>query len=326
MVNEIAVIGLGRIGRHLVRELLRLEQLIHVEIHDLNADLDNICYLLNYDSVYGYREERFINKTSHIYCSETKKRVFFRAIDSIESSIVIDSTGSPDCLSVLSGTPQFNKIYVTHTPSNNVDEYIIANVSQNSDKRVVSTSICDTTAIAPILLFLERNYGIKHGHVTTLHPWLNYQNLSDGSVISTAVPNNYWSDYGLGRKSTENIIPKSTSAISALGMVFPLMSKKLDSWSFRVPTPVVSTALLNINMNSTLPGKEKIIELVGKIQGVTVAKPHLTSLDYIGIPYNCAVDGESVSISDHSIYLSLWYDNELGYVRNIIDYITGDSI
>lgn len=326
MKKEIAVFGLGRIGRHLVREILRLDQISHIEINDLNSDIDNICYLLNYDSVYGYRSERFLNKLSHIYCSETKKKVFFRSVDSIESKMVIDSTGSPDFLASLSKLSHFSKIYVTHTPKHNIDEYIIANVSKKSAGRIVSTSICDTTAIAPILLFLENNYGIDSGHVTTLHPWLNYQNLSDSSVISTDIPSNYWSDYALGRKSTENIIPKSTSAVSALGMVFPSLSKKINSWSFRVPTPVVSTALLNINLDSPISSKNKILESVEHIHGVTISDLNLTSSDYIGLPYNCAVDRNSISVRNNYLYMSLWYDNELGYVQNIISFIQGDVV
>ncbi len=321
-MKKYTVVGLGRIGRHCLRYLLNKKACISdIQVSDLNTDIENICYLLNYDSVYGLREERFLPKSkNHFYDSTTDTDIELVSVSDITSDVIIDSTGSIDCLLQLS--KKNKKLYVTHTPDNKIiDEYIIANVSNFTNSKVVSMSICDTTAIAPILVAINDINGIKNGNLVTLHPWLNYQNLSDNSVISTDVPNSYWSDYALGRKSTEALIPKTTSAIKALGKVFPDLAKKLRSWSYRVPTPVISTALLTLNLNKKVADVTELKKNISKIKGVTFSKRNLVSTDYIGLEANCALDLDSVQINDDTLFLSLWYDNEYGYSSQIIDYI-----
>lgn len=317
-MKDITVVGLGRIGRHFVRELL--ESYNEIYICELNKDLDNLCYLLNYDTVYGLRVERFVNMDNHLLDTKSNKKIKIVDLDNISTEYVIDCTGSLDCLQRLSSLSSL--VFTTHTPKQEfVDDYIIANVKEDFDGNVISTSICDTTAIAPILSFLDRNYEIKQGHITTLHPWLNYQNLSDNSVLSTDAPSHYWKDYALGRKSTEAIIPKSTSAVSALEMVYPEIATKFHSWSFRVPTPVVSSALIHCELHEKITSSESLIGDLVNVRGVEISKHNLISTDYIGANANCIIDVNSVSLNNNHLYLALWYDNELGYVKQVLNFI-----
>tara|TARA_X000000950_G_scaffold275453_1_gene361889 strand:- start:39732 stop:40814 length:1083 start_codon:yes stop_codon:yes gene_type:complete len=317
-IKDITVVGLGRIGRHFVRELLELCNEIY--ICEQNKDLDNLCYLLNYDSVYGLRAERFVNEDNYLLDTRSNKKIKIVDLDDIETEYVIDSTGNLECLQRLSSLDSL--VFTTNTPKQEfVDDYIIANVKETFDGNVISTSICDTTAIAPILSYLDRNYIIAQGHITTLHPWLNYQNLSDNSVFSTDAPSHYWKDYALGRKSTEAIIPKSTSAVAALEMVYPEIATKLNSWSFRVPTPVVSSALINCELSKKMTCIESFIEDIVNTRGVKISKNNLISTDYIGANANCIIDVNSVSLNNNHLYLALWYDNELGYVKQVLSFI-----
>ena len=114
---------------------------------------------------------------------------------------------------------------MSHTPNKYIDKYVVPNINENevdlNKDKVISMSICDTTAIAPIVKKIDQKFKILNGHITTLHPWLNYQNLSGNHVLASGIPNSYWKDYSLGRKSTENLIPKTTTAVSALEKVLP---------------------------------------------------------------------------------------------------------
>lgn len=317
-MKDLTVVGLGRIGRHFVRELL--ESCNEIYICELNKELHNLCYLLNYDSVYGLRVDRFVCEDNYLLDTRSNKKIKIVDIDDISTEYVIDCTGSLECLQRLSSLDSL--VFTTHTPKQEfVDDYIIANVKETFDGNVISTSICDTTAIAPILSYLERNYTIKQGHITTLHPWLNYQNLTDNSVLSTDAPSHYWKDYALGRKSTEAIIPKSTSAVSALEMVYPEIAAKFHSWSFRVPTPVVSSALINCELDKKMTSSESFIVDIANTRGVEISKNNLISTDYIGANANCVIDVNSVSLNNNHLYVALWYDNELGYVKQVCNFI-----
>jgi glyceraldehyde 3-phosphate dehydrogenase len=319
---KIFICGLGRIGLHVLR-FLDKNYNCDIEFYDKNENIDNLAYLLNFDTVYGLRSKKYIPDLNRklIINSETSKKIFFVNPNNSTAKIAIDCSGSPQALNNLISN-KFKKIYVTNSSDNiNIEEFIIANISKHSKKRVVSVSICDTTAIAPILNYIDRKYLIEAGHITTLHPWLNYQNLSDGPVVSTQIPENYWSDFALGRKSTEALISKSTTAVTALGKVFPKLAKKIGSWSIRVPTPIVSVALLNLTLFYQINNTQEVLENLVKLEGVFLGEENRISADYIGLEASCAVDPKSIYVSQKNIYLSIYYDNELGYVSQILKYI-----
>ena len=326
---KVGLVGLGRIGRHMLRFVL--DEFVDIEFYfyDLNGNLHNIVYLLNYDSVYGLRSERFeVREGDMIYDTSSKSAVVYCNLDeftNLDLDFVIDCSGSANVFSYLS--EQGIKTYVTHAPASDlVDEYIIANVSDKSQGRIVSTSICDTTAIAPVVKFVDETIGFSNAHLVTLHPWLGYQNLTDNSVISIDTPAHYHEDFALGRKSSEAMIPKSTSAIAALGKVLPNLAEKFSSFSFRVPTPIVSSALLNFNLHNVDITPEEFLDQVSQVNGVKISRPNLISSDFIGLNANCAVDQKSVQLNGDILSLVLWYDNELGYVASAAQYIMKEQI
>lgn len=329
----IGVIGLGRIGRHIIRELARLNIFEYVLIADLNNDLENLVYLLNYDSVYGLRDDIFsVGLNSEIVSDGSNTR--FQFVDmqvlqqhGLDLKFVIDSTGASSVAKSLANQPY--RVYVTNALTDQfVSRHIIAGTEANlltSEDRVVSLSICDTTAIAPILLTVDRLSAINEGHITTLHPWLNYQNLSDGAVAMHSVPGQYFNNYSLGRKSSEALIAKSTTAVNALALVYPLLAKKLTSWSYRVPTPIVSSAVISMSVRSPV-AKDYLIEKIVEDPNIVLSKPNLISCDHIGLDASCALDPKSINVNGHLLSMSIWYDNELGYVRQILKEILRNEI
>tara|TARA_B100001250_G_C19810694_1_gene795569 strand:- start:3327 stop:4097 length:771 start_codon:yes stop_codon:yes gene_type:complete len=247
--------------------------------------------------------------------------------------IIIDSSGVQHNVeqsrkSISSGLAK--KIITTHSPKSGVDKTIIFGVNEESylpsEHNVVSTSICDSNASGPILNILEEEYGIKHGFITTLHPWLSYQNLVDGSLRSVTSPGHYWKDYALGRASTESLIPKSTTLVNALEKVIPNICKNIEAFSYRVPTGIVSSSDMTIrlktevnseSLNNLFKRKSQLDEsVIGYQEG------QLVSIDFKGIRESTFVDGRWTKVlNGKTVKLVLWYDNEWGYSYRVFDMV-----
>ena len=140
------------------------------------------------------------------------------------------------------------KIIFTNSPEN-VDFTMILGVNEknyNSQKHnLIASSICDATAIAPVAKVINSLFKIKLGYVTTLHPWLSYQNLMDGPSSSWSVPGEVYHHYALGRSAIGNMIPKPTSAMEAVFKVLPSLTKNIGSFSYRTPTQIIASADLS---------------------------------------------------------------------------------
>jgi len=273
MIN-IGINGFGRIGRAVFRIVSQLDDVRVVHINDINPSVENLVYLLKYDSVYGKLDKVIESNESQILFNDRLIEVTQNSkIDQtnwiksnvdivIESSGIISNHKSAHKL-IESG---IGKVIVTHS-SEIVDKTVIFGVNENEynekTDNVVSSSICDANAIAPILKLINDAYEIESGNVTTLHPWLGYQNLSDGPCRSFAYPGELYENFSLGRASTESMMPKTTSCIDASMHVIPELNGKLISMSFRTPTPIVSSAILTLKLNKKA-NKEDINNLVMK--------------------------------------------------------------
>jgi glyceraldehyde-3-phosphate dehydrogenase type I len=244
--------------------------------------------------------------------------------------ILIDASGVK--ANVLDGREivadgKVKKIIVTHSPLEGVDKYLILGINDEeydeSTHHIVSSSICDANAIAHPLHALEREFGIENGFVTTLHPWLSYQNLVDGPVPLQLVPGRYFSDYALGRSSTGTLIPKTTTAVEALQPIMKETEAKLHGVSFRVPTQIVSTADITVKLNTTTSDNQ-LAEFFESIyqnsRYVEINNEPLVGTDYIASPYSAILDSRwTKSLGNGMIKVILWYDNEWGYSCRVID-------
>jgi len=190
-----------------------------VAINDINPDINNLAYLANYDSTYGPRETLLVSERDKLLCGDKKISVFHEEdISKVQWNesgveILIDSSGILENLNLarnLQGS--IRNVVVTNSPDEKlVDKTMIFGVNHETfDKKsdfLISSSICDATAFAPFAQLIDSEFSIVEGFLTTLHPWLGYQNLLDGPSKSYAQPGKIYDDYVLGRSSIMSLIP-----------------------------------------------------------------------------------------------------------------------
>ena len=223
---------------------------------------------------------------------------------------------------------KIQQILITNS-AKDVDFTMVLGVNENDfnpiKHKLISSSICDATAIAPITKIINDVFPIDSGTVTTLHPWLSYQNLMDGASKSVAHPGEIYHHYALGRSAIGNIIPKPTSALGAVKRVIP--SLDLDSFSsisFRTPTEIVGSADITF-ISKIQTNKRKILSLLESFQAsqsfpiIKLSDEPLVSLDYLGEDHSVIVDKRWLNVINKKlIKIILWYDNEYGYSCNVL--------
>jgi len=219
------------------------------------------------------------------------------------------------------------KVIITHEPEDGLDQTIIFGVNEESynpkEHHVVGSSICDGNALAPALNLLDEEYGVEQGFVTTLHPWLSYQNLVDGSVRSVSSPGHFWDDFQLGRASDKNLIPKDTTAVDAIGAVREDIPKKVKAMSFRVPTSIVSISdvTLRLKTDTTTEEVNELFKQEAKNDRIFgYNKKPLVSSDFKQIEESLVYDARWGNIQQgNNLHMILWYDNEWGYSHRVVD-------
>ncbi|HJX58991.1 MAG TPA: glyceraldehyde 3-phosphate dehydrogenase NAD-binding domain-containing protein [Patescibacteria group bacterium] len=335
---RIGINGFGRIGRAIYR-INHLKHLFDiVAINDINPDNHNIAYLLQYDSTYGKFPEKVRDDKKHLMIGGKKIYVYHQ--DNISDvpwdkhgvDIVIESSGVRTNLDNLDKLrDKIKNVIATYDPGN-IAKSIILGVNEKSvnpsTNFLFSASICDAVALAPIVDIILKSNNIVSGFLTTIHPWLSYQNLLDGPSKSWTHPGDVFSHYALGRSSVSNIIPKSTSAVQATEKVIPKLNNKIISFSFRSPTNIVSGAVLTLLLKkpTTYNRFVSIFKRSEKKQKYNILKNSvepLTSIDYIGEEYSAIIDHRWTKVNNkRHVELVYWYDNEWGYGNKVIELIS----
>ena len=330
--------GFGRIGRAIYRINNQKQFCEIVAVNDINPDTENMAYLLRYDSTYGRFDGKVEVDEPHLIVNEQKIRVSHeRRIEDVDWAklgvdIVIDASGVHDNVLAAKGlmTRGVRKVVVTHSPPE-VDQTLVLGVNEDSydpeRHDVVSGSICDAVAAAPVLMHLNNAIGVRTGFLTTLHPWLAYQNLLDGPSISWAVPGALYQNYAIGRASPGSLIPKPTSAIEATLRVLPELTGAMQCMSFRIPTQTVGSANLYLGLERSTT-VEEVEELFNTVEGaqrwpiIHNTREPLVSVDFAGTEFSAVVDHRWTAIGDGKhLFLVLWYDNEWGYCSRIVDLV-----
>ncbi|MDC0289930.1 aldehyde dehydrogenase [bacterium] len=338
---KVGINGIGRIGRAILRSNLRKNCFQIVVINDINPSTCNLAYQLNYDTIYGTLEGKFTADGEILSRGEDRIAVtHHRAIDDVPwedhgVDIVIDASGVLDNVVrsrlITSRQGSVQHIVVTHSPEP-VDFTMVLGANEEgldrAKHKVISSSICDATALAPVMRLIRDNYGIKNGSVTTLHPWLNYQNLSDGPASSWSSPGKIYHHYALGRAAIGNMIPKPTSAVSATCKVVEGISEEIiGSFSYRTPTAIVGSADVTLNLSSKTDENSvrEIFDEMEKTQAWKIVQNNeepLVSLDFCKNEYSAVLDHRWTNIvGGDMLKLVLWYDNEWGYSSRVIDQI-----
>lgn len=334
---KVGINGFGRIGRAVFRVNHENPRFEVVAINDINPDAANLAYTLKYDTEYGRFKGGVDVSGGGLIVDGQKISVFHKsAIDDVPwadlgCEVVIDASGvhtnveaAPEVIS--SGV---NKVVVTHTYEGLVDFTMVLGVNEEdydpSSQHVISSSICDSVAASPLIKLIDDKVGIDSGFLTTLHPWLSYQNVLDGPSISWTWPGQLYHHFAVGRSSVGTLIPKPTSAVQAISMVLPDVAEKLQCMSFRIPTPVVGAANLYLHLkeDTTVEAVHEWIEESIRSQSWpifnTTLEP-LVSVDFVGTSESLTLDKRWTEMSSpRHLFLVFWYDNEWGYASRVVD-------
>ena len=208
-----------------------------------------------------------------------------------------------------------------------IDKLGVEGDAINSDAHFVNDLGADSLDTVELIMELEEEFGIDHGFLTTLHPWLGYQNLLDGPSASYSSPGEIHDHYALGRSSFGTIIPKTTSAVDAANKVLSSIDGKFLSFSYRVPTMIVGSADASIKLKKDTSSNE-IKDLFIEEQKKQTHKvfynnnKNLISSDFIKSEYSAIIDHRWLMINNKNyLKIVLWYDNEWGYSARVVDLI-----
>ncbi len=332
---RILINGLGRIGKAILRIAQDNKSLDVVAINELNPNIDNITYSINYDSTYGKLKDKFVASNGYIKNSYFNIKVLnennLDSIDyeSLDIDIVIDSSGSKvDTLKLKSLYPK--AFFLTH-PNKNADINVIMGVNDHkidfSSSEIISTSSCNATALMPVLKLIDENYNIICGDIATIHPILNHQKALDGQCVGSS-DREIECSFEFGRSSTQNIIPSKTTTIDACSLVDSRFDGDLiSSNSFRVPTAIVGAINVSLFVNKDTSKEEliQLFEIYSKSQTNKIIFNNynrLVSSDFAQCDHTSIVDHRFTEvIKSRMIKLVLWYDNEWGYASKVIDIV-----
>lgn len=338
--KDVILYGFGRIGRLAAREIIsqagKGEQLrLRAIVTRGNSDEEIVkrADLLRTDSVHGNFPgtviEDLANKaliinghTVHMIDAKNPEDVDYTAYG-IDNALLIDNTGvfRDDVeLSRHLKAKGIDKVLLTAPAKGNVPNVVHGVNHETVDlknTKIFSAASCTTNAIMPILYVIDKELGIAKGHIETVHSYTNDQNLLD----------NYHKKYRRGRSAALNMVITETGAESALKKVLPHLAGKFTANSVRVPTPNVSLAILNLNINKEVT-RDEVNEIIRNyaLNGALVEQiqyafsNELVSTDVVGNPCPSVYDSNATIISPDkkSIVLYIWYDNEYGYTRQVI--------
>jgi len=335
MAIKVGINGFGRIGRNVMRTALGSKDFDFVAVNDI-TDTKTLAHLLKYDSTLGNLDHEVVTTDDGISVGGDAFKVFAERdpekIDweSVGAEIVIESTGrfntGADAAKHLRGTVK--KVIIT-APAKGEDITVVLGVNEGDYKpaehRVISNASCTTNCLAPVTKVLHETYGIVKAQMTTIHSYTNDQNILD-------LPHK---DLRRARAAGLSMIPTTTGAAKAIGLVMPALAGKIDGYALRVPTPNVSvvdlTALLEKNATADEINEALRAAAAGPLKGIlAVEDAPLVSIDFRQNPNSSIVDSAFTKVVDANLIKVLaWYDNEWGYscrVRDLVRYVVDQGI
>ena len=324
---KVAINGFGRIGRLAFRQIVTQTDFDIVAINDLTS-AEDLAYLVKYDTVHrSFHEDEITYEGDEIVVAGTKRIKVFSETDpanlpwgELGVDLVLECTGKftkyEDAKKHLDAGAK--KVLIS-APGKGEMKTIVYNVNHNdltSEDTIVSAASCTTNCLAPVLKVINDNIGIKKGFMTTVHAYTNDQATLD-------IAHKKGIKARRGRACAQNIVPASTGAAKAIGLVIPDLLNKMDGNAFRVPVAdgSVIDVTLELKKNTTV---EEINNLFKNNQDETLkyTEDPIVSSDIIGKKYGALVDGLSTSIVEADgtqlVKIVAWYDNEYGYTAQML--------
>jgi glyceraldehyde 3-phosphate dehydrogenase len=327
MTTKVGINGFGRIGRNVFRAALNSSEVQIVAVNDL-TDVKTLAHLLKYDTTHGKLDATVEAGEGELIVNGRSIKVFAERDPgnlpwaSVGAEIVIESTGiftakEKAALHLKGGA----KKVIISAPASDEDITIVLGV--NEDKydpaahTIISNASCTTNCLAPFAKVINDSFGIVKGMMTTVHSYTNDQSVLD-------VPHK---DLRRARAAAENIIPSSTGAAKAIGLVLPELKGKLNGMAMRVPTPNVSVTdlVVELKVNVTVDEVNAALKQAseGPLKGIlNYTEDALVSSDFNGDPASSTIDALSTMVvGDNMLKVVSWYDNEWGYSNRVVDLV-----
>ncbi|MFD1139591.1 type I glyceraldehyde-3-phosphate dehydrogenase [Larkinella insperata] len=322
---KVAINGFGRIGRLSFRRLLEKENVEIVAINDL-TDNATLAHLLKYDSVHGKFQGEITSDSDSLTINGTRIHAYAerdpKALPwgDLGVDVVLESTGRfvDEAGAGQHLTAGAKKVVISAPAKGNIPTVVLG-VNEDTltgSETILSNASCTTNCLAPMAKVLDDVFGIEKGYMTTIHAYTADQNLQDAPH----------SDLRRARAAALSIVPTSTGAAKAVGLVLPQLKGKLDGYALRVPIPDGSVTDLTAILKREAT-KEEINEAMkaaaeGPLKGILeYCVDEIVSTDIVGNPSSCIFDSKLTSANGTLVKIVGWYDNEFGYSSRIADLI-----
>ena len=324
--KRIAINGFGRIGRMSFRILEERTDVEVVGINDL-TDVETLAHLLRFDSVHGKfnGEVEIVNGdlqvNGRVVKVSTEKKPLNLPWKELTVDSVIESTGvfrtkESTWAHIEAGA---KKVVISSPASGDLKTIVLGvneDILEDSDV-IMSAASCTTNCLAPMVRVLDDCFGLERGFITTVHSYTSDQRLQDSPH----------SDLRRSRAAAVNMIPTSTGAAAAVGLVLPKLAGKLDGLAIRVPTPTGSvtdlTAVLKQDVTIEQVNEAMRAAANGEMNGILCySEDPLVSSDIVGDPHSCIFDSDLTRVSKNVVKLFGWYDNETGYANRVVDLVS----
>ena len=323
MPVKVGMNGFGRIGRYLLRLMADNQD---IQIAAINARADNaaLAYLFKYDSTYGtfqgtvdHDENGIIVNGRHIAVTRCKAGEW--EWKRLGVTLAVETTGTiKDAEGLAQHLACGAKKVVISAPGKDVDAMIVMGVNHHiydgAKHNIISAASCTTNCLAPAVKVLHDTFGFRHGLMTTIHSYTMSQRILDGTH----------KDWRRGRSAGVSMVPSSTGAAKAVGIVMPELAGKLNGMSVRVPTFDCSLVDLTCEVEKACDAAAINAALQAASKGALAenmgfSEEPLVSIDYKGSTYGGVVDALSTQVLDGTmVKLLIWYDNESGFTNQLL--------
>ena len=323
---RVAINGFGRIGRLTFKALLEKDNVEIVAINDLTAN-STLAHLLKYDSIHGRFNGSVSSDDEGIVVNGQKIKIFEEPDpaklpwEALNIDVVLESTGrfvdqEGSGKHISAGA---KKIVISAPAKGDIPTIVLGvnNDSLTGSETVISNASCTTNCLAPMAKVLDDNFGIEKGYISTIHAYTADQRIQDA-------PHR---DLRRARAAAISIVPTSTGAAKAVGLVLPHLKGKLDGVAMRVPVPDGSLTDLTVILKKEVT-KEEVNAAMKKaadaeLNGILeYTEDPIVSVDIIGNPHSCIFDSLMTSANGSLVKVVGWYDNEAGYSSRTADLIT----
>ncbi len=326
MSVKIGINGFGRIGRNYLRAALAQgSNLEIVAVNDL-SDTKSLAHLLKYDSITGRLDATVSHDENHVIVNGHKIKVLAERNPAdlpwgeLGVDIVIESTGRfTNATDAVKHIEAGAKKVIISAPATGEDATFVIGVNHTdydpAAHHIISNASCTTNCLAPLAKVFNDNFGIEQGLMTTVHAYTADQNLQDGPH----------SDLRRSRAAAVNIVPTSTGAAKAIGLVLPELKGKLDGYALRVPVPTGSITDLTVTTKTPVTVEEikaafKAAAESGPLKGILLyTEDEIVSSDIVTDPHSSIFDAGLIKVLGNQVKISSWYDNEWGYSNRLVD-------